>query len=101
AHPAVALETGIFTTGRIIGETVAAHEPLGTIGAIPVVSPVAGRIRGLQRNGGAVVAGAVFADIAISATTQVSASGKARSWFVRGVVSAIDMVFAGWAPVSI
>jgi len=51
AHPAVSLETGIFTTGRIIGETVAEHEPLGTIGAIPVVSPVAGRIRGLQRSG--------------------------------------------------
>ena len=100
AHPAVSLETGIFTTGRIIGETVAEHEPLGTIGAIPVVSPVAGRIRGLQRSGRAVDAGAVVADIAIKATTQVSGSGKTNQLIARGVVFAIDMEFAGWAPVS-
>jgi len=65
-----------------------------------VVSPVAGRIRGLQRSGRAVDAGAVVADIAIKATTQVSGSGKTNQLIARGVVFAIDMEFAGWAPVS-
>jgi xanthine dehydrogenase accessory factor len=100
AHPAVALETGIFTTGRIIGETVAASEPLGIIGSTPVVSPAAGRIRGLQRHGRAIVAGAVVADIATKATTQVSGSSKTNQLIARGVVFAIEREFAGWTPVS-
>jgi xanthine dehydrogenase accessory factor len=100
AHFAVALETGIFATGRIIGETVAANEPLGLIGSTPVVSPVAGRIRGLQRNGRAVVAGAAVADIATKATTQVSGIDKTDQLIARGVVFAIEMELAGWTPVS-
>lgn len=100
AHFAVALEAGIFATGRIIGETVAANEPLGIIGSTPVVSPVAGRIRGLQRNGRAVVAGAAVADIATKATTQVSGIDKTDQLIARGVVFAIEMELAGWTPVS-
>ena len=85
SHPAAALETGIFTTGRMIGETVTANEPLGVIGVTEVVSPVAGRIRGLQRTGRAVVAGAVVADIASKATTQVSGcGGKTDQLIARG-----------------
>jgi hypothetical protein len=100
SHPAAALETGIFTTGRMIGETVTANEPLGVIGVTEVVSPVAGRIRGLQRTGRAVVAGAVVADIASKMATQVSGSGKTDQLVARGVAFAIEMEFAGWTPVS-
>jgi hypothetical protein len=100
SHPAAALETGIFTTGGMIGETVAANEPLGVIGVTEVVSPVAGRIRGLQRTGRAVVSGAVVADIASRAATQVSGSGKMDQLIARGVAFAIEMEYAGWPPVS-
>jgi xanthine dehydrogenase accessory factor len=100
SHPAAALETGIFTTGRMIGETVTANEPLGVIGVTEVVSPVAGRIRGLQRTGRAVVAGAVVTDIASKMTTQVSGSGKTDQLIARGAAFAIEMEFAGWTPVS-
>ena len=101
AHPAVAPETGIFTTGRRIGEAVAAKEPLGLIGSTAVVSPAAGRIRGLQHTGRAVAAGAVVAEIATKATTQVSGSSKTNQLIARGVVFAIEMEFAGWTPVSL
>ncbi|HUB64724.1 MAG TPA: hypothetical protein VL996_09830 [Methylocella sp.] len=100
AHPAIAPETGIFTTGRIIGETVAANEALGLIGSTPVVSPAAGRIRGLQRTGRAVLAGAVVADIVTKPTTPVSGTGKTNQLIARGVVFAIEMEFAEWTPVS-
>jgi xanthine dehydrogenase accessory factor len=43
----------------------------------------------------------VVADIAIKATTQVSGSRKTNQLIARGVVFAIDMEFAGWAPVSL
>jgi hypothetical protein len=84
----------------MIGETLAANEPLGVIGVTEVVSPVAGRIRGLQRTGRAVVAGAVVADIASKATTQVSGSGKTDQLIARGAAFAVEMEFAGWTPVS-
>jgi xanthine dehydrogenase accessory factor len=100
-HSAIASETGIFTTGRVIGETVSVEEPLGFIGSTPVTSPVAGRILGLQRNGRAVAAGAAVAEIATKANTQVSGSGKTDQLIARGVVFAIEMELAGWTPVSL
>jgi xanthine dehydrogenase accessory factor len=100
AHPACAPETGIFTTGRIIGEKVIANEPLGIIGSKPMVSPVAGRIRGLQRAGRTIIAGATVAEITTKVTTQVSGSSKTDQMIARGVVFAIEMEFAGWTPVS-
>ncbi|QBR70349.1 hypothetical protein CU048_02605 [Beijerinckiaceae bacterium] len=101
AHSSIASETGIFTTGKIIGETVSVEEPLGFIGSTPVTSPVAGRILGLQRNGRAVVAGTAVAEIATKANTQVSGSGKTDQLIARGVVFAIEMELAGWTPVSL
>ena len=101
AHPAVAPETGIFTTGRRIGEAVAAQEPLGLIGSTTVVSPAAGRIWGLQRTGRAVAAEAVVAEIATKATTQTSGSSKTDQLIARGVIFAIEMEFAGSTPVSL
>ncbi|HEY8009276.1 MAG TPA: hypothetical protein VIE66_21435 [Methylocella sp.] len=100
SHLVAALETGIFSTGRMIGETVITNEPLGVIGATEVVSPVAGRIRGLQRNGRAVVAGATVADVASNAATQVSGCSKTDQLIARGAAFAIEMELAGWTPVS-
>ena len=84
----------------MIGETVTSNEPLGVIGATEVVSPVAGRIRGLQRNGRAVVAGATVADVASNAATQVSGCSKTDQLIARGAAFAIEMELAGWTPVS-
>ena len=100
ARPVFALDSGLFTTGRMIGETVAVNEPLGAVGSTPVVSPAAGRILGLQRNARAVLTGATVAEIASKATTQVSGSGKTSQLIARGVAFAIEMEFAGWAPIS-
>ena len=84
----------------MIGETVIANEPLGVVGETEVVSPVAGRIRGLQRNGRAVVAGVTVADVASKPATQVSGTGKKDQLIARGTAFAVEMEFAGWTPVS-
>jgi hypothetical protein len=73
---------------------------LGLIGPTPVVSPAAGRIRGLQRTGRAVVAGATVAEIATKATMRISGSGKTDQLIARGAVFALEMEIAGWTPVS-
>ncbi len=101
AQHVIALETGIFTTGRIIGERVMANEPLGLIGPVPVLSPVAGRIRGLQRDGRSVSAGEAVADIATSRGSQVSGSSRTDQMIARGVVFAIETEFAGSPAVSL
>lgn len=100
AHHVFAPETGIFATERFIGQVVNAGEPLGFIGSRPISSPVAGRIRGLQRNGRAVVEGTTVADIATQTSTQVSGSSRTNQLIARGVAFAIEMEFAGWTPVS-
>ncbi|MGO9985970.1 MAG: hypothetical protein ACLPIX_17395, partial [Rhodomicrobium sp.] len=100
ACPAAAPEAGIFTTGRMIGEVVAAGETLGRIGLTHVISPAAGRIRGLQRNGRAVAAGETVADIATLAKTQVAGCGKTVQLIARGVIFAIETELAGVTPVS-
>jgi xanthine dehydrogenase accessory factor len=101
ARVAVALENGIFATDRVIGETVRAREPLGIVGSTPVLSPAAGRIRGLQRNGRAVIAGEAVADIAARAAAQVSGAGKAHQLIARGVVFAIETELDGQRPLSL
>jgi xanthine dehydrogenase accessory factor len=98
---AVAPETGIFRTGRITGEVLAADEPLGLIGATPVHSPVAGRIRGLQRDGRSVSAGEAVADIVTSSSAQVSGIERIDQMIARGVVFAIETELNGLAPVSL
>ncbi len=101
AQHAIAPETGIFNTERMIGERVTAKEPLGLIGSMPVLSPVAGRIRGLQRNGRSVCAGEAVADISTMAAAQVSGCGKTNQLIARGVAFAIETEFNESPPVSL
>ncbi len=101
AQHAVAPEAGIFKTGRITGERVTAEEPLGLIGSAPVLSPVAGRIRGLQRDGRSVCAGEAVAEIVTSSSAQVSGIERIDQMIARGVVFAIETELNGLAPVSL
>ncbi len=97
--PAIAQTSGIFTSEKTIGKIVAANEPLGVIGGTPVVSPIAGCIRGLQRHGRAVAAGDIVAEIAAKATAQVSGCTKTGQLIARGVSFAIETELAGTPPV--
>jgi xanthine dehydrogenase accessory factor len=42
---------GIFTTNREIGDSVVAHQVVGSVDAQPVEAPISGILRGLLRNG--------------------------------------------------
>jgi len=96
-----AAEKGLFSTERLIGETVAKNEPLATINASIVVSPMEGRIRGLQRRGRAVITGDAVADIVPSPSAQVSGCGKGPQLIARGVVFALETEFEGLRPVAL
>jgi xanthine dehydrogenase accessory factor len=55
--------SGIFTSGRFIGEPVRKGEPIGEISGSPVYAPIDGVLRGLIRPGSAVTAGLKIGDV--------------------------------------
>jgi xanthine dehydrogenase accessory factor len=56
-------DTGIFTTGKNIGETVLAGDIIGNLNEVPVKAPLSGILRGLLRNEARVLVNANLAEI--------------------------------------
>jgi len=94
-----AVGSGVFRTGKAIGETVQQGEVLGAVGGAILRAPVNGRIDGLLRNGRAVAHGATVAEIV---DPNIPATGVSRrcELVARGVAFALEMEFEGWPLLS-
>ncbi|HTV34756.1 MAG TPA: hypothetical protein VME69_16965 [Methylocella sp.] len=101
SHFVHAPESGVFTTGKIIGEMIRMGEVLGRIGAKLVLAPADGRIKGLERSKQAVLTGVIVAETATDPKAQVNGCSNANQSIARGVVYAVEMTFADWTPVSL
>jgi xanthine dehydrogenase accessory factor len=44
-------QAGTFTTDKEIGDSVVAHQVIGSIGGLPIEAPITGMVRGLLRSG--------------------------------------------------
>ena len=92
--------SGVFQASKIIGAVVEAGEALGFIGERMVEAPVSGRVRGLVRNGQAVVAGSLISEIATSTTVTVAGVSKRNQLISSGVAFAVEAETSGWEPIS-
>jgi xanthine dehydrogenase accessory factor len=95
--PVITAMAGRFSSVGIIGAAVAPDELLGFVGGMPVMAPVAGKIRGLVRPGVDVAAGAAVAEIA--AVPHCLRAVKRNQLIARSVSFAIEMEIGGWTPV--
>ena len=94
-------EGGLFQVSRFIGETVNPGDVLGFTGSTAIEAPVAGRLRGLAREGAAIGKGAPVAEIAASASADVVGICKRDRLIARSVAFVIEMERAGWTPISL
>jgi xanthine dehydrogenase accessory factor len=92
-----AVGSGVFRTGKAIGETVQQGEILGAVGGAILRAPVDGRIDGLARNGRSVEHGVTVAEIVDANAPTVGVPRRAEL-VARGVAFALEMEFEGWAP---
>ncbi len=81
---------GVFRTTRRIGERVQAGEVIATIGALTLVAPLSGGLRGLTRDGVAVAAGTKVGEIDPRGPDAVSTGiGERPGRIAEGVVEAL------------
>ena len=87
-------EAGVFTTARNIGEMVKAGDIIGQLGAVPLIAPVSGMLRGLLRNEVRVLANAKLIEIDPVNDPSVcfSIRGKMRA-IAGGVLEAVMQQF--------
>ncbi|HEY5226602.1 MAG TPA: hypothetical protein VIJ06_07415 [Methylovirgula sp.] len=96
-----ALDSGLFQVSRFIGERVDPGDILGFVGATSVVAPMAGRLRGLARDGAPLDKGDSVAEIAASLSADVVGICKRDRLIARSVAFVIEMERAGWTPISL
>lgn len=94
-------DSGVFQVSRFIGETVNEGDVLGYAGTAPIAATVTGRLRGLARDGAALVKGMPVAEITASATADVVGICKRDRLIARSVAFVIEMERAGWTPISL
>lgn len=92
---------GPFHVSRFIGETVNPGDLLGFAGTRALEAPVAGRLRGLARDGAVLESGDAAADIATSPRAEVVGMCKRDRLVARSVAFVIEMERGGWEPVSL
>lgn len=56
-------QAGIFTTNRVIGDSVVAHQIIGQVGDVPLEAPIGGMLRSLLRDGVRVSKGSKLIEI--------------------------------------
>jgi xanthine dehydrogenase accessory factor len=97
---ACAPAAGLFRTHLSIGAAVEAGATLGFVGEAAVVTPTAGRVRGLARKEQAVVVGSPLAEVALDPGACVAGVSSRNKLVARGVAFAIEMENEGVEPFS-
>ena len=91
---------GLFRAAASIGALVDVGERLGAILDAEILSPVAGRIRGMARKEAAVGQGAPIVEIAAARNARVAGISEENRLVSRGVAFAVEMESEGWARLS-
>jgi xanthine dehydrogenase accessory factor len=94
-------EAGPFHVSRFIGESVSRGDILGFAGTRALEAPIAGRLRGLARDGAQLESGCAAADIATSPRAEVVGMCLRDRLVARSVAFVIEMERGGWEPVSL
>ena len=92
---------GLIHVSRLLGEPVEEGDILGWIGTTAIQAPIAGRLRGLARDGSAIPKGGEIAEIVPATGTEFVGMTKRDRLIARSVAFVIEMERAGWAPISL
>ncbi len=92
---------GVFHVSRFIGETVAPGDVLGFIATRAIEAPIAGRLRGLARDGAILEKDVAVAEIATSPNAEVAGISKRDRLVARSVAFVIEVERGGWEPISL
>ncbi|MCI1192269.1 hypothetical protein MOJ79_10485 [Calidifontimicrobium sp. SYSU G02091] len=82
---------GLWRTAAHIGDRVAAGQPVGDLGSVPVAAPVTGALRGLTRDGVPVRAGQKIVEVDPRAEPDVRGLGLRPAAIARGVARAVGL----------
>ncbi|HEY1736656.1 MAG TPA: hypothetical protein VGG12_08420 [Methylovirgula sp.] len=91
---------GVFHVARFIGETVVPGDILGFVATRAVEAPVAGRLRGLARDGATLQEDDPLAEIA-AAKADVSGICQRDLLVARSIAFVIEVERGGWEPMSL
>ncbi len=92
--------SGLFQASLPIGIKVAAGDLLGWMGALPVLAPHDGQIRGLAHDGALVVEGAALAELVPLPGARIDGVPDRLRAIARAVALAVDMHWNGHSPVA-